>query len=121
MALEPTTWDALRQLRLSGRKPSLPVIVTTKKHLERALDGVGCMVVVHVAGEVMPVKLLGGLEVIFYFDTCGLVEHVRRIAKSKGVEFASARAFCNCAGITTISPMSCESHKAAVEWAEGAK
>lgn len=116
MALEPTTWDALRQLRLGGQKPALPVIVTTKKHLARALDGVGCMVIVHEAGTVMPVTLLDGLDLIFYFDTCALAETVWRLAKSKGVELASARAYCGCTGITTIAPMSCESHEAAMEW-----
>lgn len=113
-----TDWDSLRQLRMGGQKPALPVIVTTKPHLPQRLDGVGCMVILHKAGEAMPIKLLDGLDVIFMLDTCELMCHVEQFRKSKGVTFASSRAWCSCASLLTIAPMSCESHRAAIEWLE---
>jgi len=113
-----TDWDALRMLRMSGQKPALPVIVTTKPRLPQRLEGVGCLVILHKAGEPMPIKLLDGLDVIFMLDTCGLMIHVEQLRKAKGVEFASARAWCGCAQLLTILPMSCESHAIAMEWME---
>lgn len=120
MALvEFTDWDALRQLRLGGQKPSLPIIVTTKPYLPRRLYGVGCLVILHRAGEVMPIALLEGLDVIFWFDRCELVIHVDRLAKSKGIKFGWVKVWCSCAGVLSILPMSCASHAAMVEWLEG--
>ena len=120
MALnESTNWEALKALRLSGRKPALPVFVTTKPKLPYQLAGVGCMVIVHKAGEVMPVKLLDGLDVIFNFDKCELSIHVERLAKAKGVKFASSRVWCGCANVLSILPMNCYSHHEMVKWLEG--
>lgn len=113
-----TDWDALRQLRMGGQKPALPVIVTTKPKLPQRLDGVGCLVILHKAGESMPIGLLDGLDVIFMLDTCELMIHVEHLRKSKGVNFASSRAWCSCASLLTIMPMSCESHRAAIDWVE---
>ena len=112
-------WDALRQLRLSGKRPALPVIITTKPYLPARLDGVGCMTILHEAGKPMPVKLLEDLDVIFYFDTCELVTHVEHLARERGVKFGRwVRAYCSCMGGLTIAPMLCASHKAAMEWLE---
>lgn len=116
---ESTTWDSLRLMRLHGQKPALPVIVTSKPHLPQRLAGVGCLVILHRAGEVMPVKLLDGLDVIFNFDRCELVTHVMHLAKAKGVTFERTRAWCGCANLLTILPMSCWGHGEMVKWAEG--
>lgn len=117
---ETTDWDALRLLRMGGKRPELPVIVTTKAHLPRRLEGVGCLVILHEAGRVMPIKLLEDLHVIFWFDRCELAGHVWRLAQSKGVKFASSRVWCNCGSQLSILPMSCESMAGAIAWAEGA-
>jgi hypothetical protein len=114
---ESNPWDALRQLRLGGRKPSLPVIVTTKRHLPQRLQGVGCLVIFHQPGEVMPVQLLEGLEVIFMFDRCELASRVWQLAQSRGVKF-SAKTWCNCAQTLNTSPYLCESYGSMIEWAE---
>lgn len=119
MAVETTDWDALRLLRMSGRKPSLPVIVTTKPQLPQRLEGVGCLVILHKAGEVMPIKLLDGLDVIFNFDRCELELHVEHMAKAKGVTFASSRVWCGCASVLSILPMTCWQMHEMVKWAEG--
>lgn len=118
MAVETTDWDALRMLRMAGHKPQLPVIVTSKAQLPRRLEGVGCLVILHRAGEVMPVKLLDGLDVIFFFDRCELAGHVWKLAQSKGVTFASVKTWCSCAGLLSILPMDCEGHAAAMAWLE---
>lgn len=114
-----TDWDALRMLRLAGQKPSLPVIVTTKPHLPMRLEGVGCLVILHKAGEVMPIKLLDGLDVIFNFDKCALALHVEQLAKAKGVTFSSSRTWCGCANLLSILPMYCQSHHEMIKWLEG--
>lgn len=116
---ETTDWDALRLMRLAGQKPALPVIVTTKPDLPRRLEGVGCLVILHKAGEVMPIKLLEGLDVIFNFDRCALELHVEHLAKAKGVKFASSRVWCGCANLLSILPMTCWQMHEMVKWAEG--
>lgn len=115
---ETTDWDALRQLRLGGRKPALPVIVTTKPNLPQRLEGVGCLVILHKAGDPMPVKLLDGLDVIFNFDKCELVNHVMDLAEAKGVTMTSAKAWCGCANLLSILPLNCYQHGEIIDWLE---
>lgn len=115
---DTTDWDALRMLRMGGQKPTLPVIITTKPYLPRRLEGVGCMVILHKAGDVMPIQLLDGLDVIFFFDKCELTIHVERLAKAKEVTFGWAKTWCSCANLLSVAPMSCASHDAAVKWME---
>jgi hypothetical protein len=83
------------------------------------LEGVGCMVILHKAGDPMPVKLLDGLDVIFFFDRCDLAAHVGQLAKSKDVKFARAQSWCCCSGMLSVVLCSCESHAAMIEWLEG--
>lgn len=116
---ETTDWDALRLLRLSGRKPALPVIVTTKPQLPRRLEGVGCLVILYKAGEVMPIRLLDGLSVIFYFDRCELGATVLRFAKAKEVTFGACEIWCACESRLTTLALSCESMADMADWAEG--
>lgn len=120
MTPETTTWDALRQLRIGGQKPSLPVIVTMNEKLPQRLWGVGVLVIVHKAGEVMPIKLLDGLDVIFMLDRCDLLTSVRRLAKAKDVVMTSSKVYCPCVDILTMLPMCCESVDEAKEWMESA-
>jgi hypothetical protein len=119
MSTETTDWDALRLLRLHGQRPSLPVIITTKPYLPQRLEGIGCMVILHKAGERMPVKLLDGLHVIFFFERCELGGHVTQLAKEKRVTFASSQTWCCCDGRLSTLPLSCESMADMIEWAEG--
>jgi hypothetical protein len=118
MALGTTDWDALRMLRMGGQKPSLPVIVTTKPLLPQRLEGVGCLVILHKAGEPMPVKLLDGLDVIFNFDKCGLTDHVMALAKAKGVEMGRVQTWCGCANLLSILPLNCYQHGQIMDWLE---
>ncbi|HQT26241.1 MAG TPA: hypothetical protein PLK99_06540 [Burkholderiales bacterium] len=118
MAIETTTWDSLQLLRSHGQKPALPVIVTTKPDLPRKLWGVGCMVIVHKAGDVFPVKLLDGLDVILMLDRCELGSSIFQLAASKGVKFAKLQAWCRCGDHLTAAPILCESYDACSEWLE---
>jgi hypothetical protein len=118
LAVETTDWDALRMMRLSGKRPQLPVIVTSKVQLPRRLEGVGCLVILHKAGDVMPIKLLDGLDVILFFDRCELAGHVWKLAKAKGVTFASVKTWCKCAQLLSILPMDCDGHATAMAWLE---
>jgi len=115
---ESTSWDALRQLRLGGKKPTLPLIVTTQRYLPRKLEGVGCMVIVHQAGSVMPIKLLEALDVIFMFDRCDLAASVCRMAQEKNVVFGSVNVWCKCASMLNTQPYTCESYASMVDWSE---
>lgn len=116
---ETTDWDALRMLRMAGQKPALPIIVTTNPNLPRGLEGVGCLVILHKPGSPMPVKLLDGLDVIFWFETCELVLHVEHLAKARGVKFASSRVWCGCVNMLSILPMNCYSNHEMLKWLEG--
>jgi hypothetical protein len=118
MGVETTDWDSLRMLRMGGLKPSSTVIVTTKPQMPRRLEGMGCMTILHKAGTPMPVQLLDGLEVIFWFDTCGITQHVMDLARANGVTFARSQTWCSCGNLLSLFPMSCESMAAAVEWLE---
>ena len=107
-------------MRLAGQKPSMPVIVTSQAHLPKRLEGVGCMVILHRAGDVMPVKLLEGLDVIWFFEQCHLAQFTWKLCQDKGVKLARSRVWCGCANLLSVLPMWCHSHREAVEWAEGA-
>lgn len=109
------SWDSLRLMRTQGVKPQSAVIVTTQEKLPARLAGVDALVILHKAGEVMPVKLLEGLDVIFMFEKCELAEKVWRMCEKNRCMPSSAKAFCKCVGITTVAPMSCDSHAAAME------
>ena len=118
MALEVTNWDALRLMRSQGHKPSLPVIVTSKTHLPRRLDGVGCLAILHQAGESPPVQLLDGLDVIVWFDTCELGARFMRFALNRGVKFARYQAWCTCGKNLTVLALDCKSYADGDAWFE---
>lgn len=115
---ETTDWDALRMMRLAGTKPALPVIVTTNEKLPQRLQGVGALVILHKAGEVLPIKLLDGLDVILMLERCELASHIWKMAKVKGVTFERLRTWCKCGSLLSLLPLSCEGMAAAVDWLE---
>lgn len=114
-----STWDDLRQLRVAGHKPTLPVIVTSHAHLPKRLEGVGCLTILHRAGEPMPVKLLEGLHVIWFFEQCHTAEFTWKLCRTKGINLASSRVWCGCANLLSILPMWCHSYAETCEWGEG--
>jgi hypothetical protein len=91
-----STWEQLGMLRLSGRKPSLPVIVTTNRHLPWNLSGVGAMTVLHESGKPLPVGLLDGLDVLLVFENCDQAGKVNRLMRTKGFAWRSCSAYCKC-------------------------
>ena len=116
MALEITNWDSLRRLRMGGMRPSLPGIVTSKTHLPERLDGVGCMVILHMAGESPPVTLLDGLDVIGFFANCELAAQFLKFAERSKVRFERYRAWCNCGKMLTVVSFDCKSYADGDAW-----
>jgi len=108
-------WNQLRELRSTGNKPALPIIITSKKYLPRRLPDT-CMTIIHEAGTPMPVELLEGLDVIVWFDRCEIASAVWKLLKAKSVKCSCFRAWCTCGSMLTIAPMDCESHRRAIEW-----
>lgn len=91
------SWQELAELRRNGRRPALRVIVTDKKRMCWNLHGVGCMTILHIPGEPMPVELLEGLDVILWFDTCERAAAVSRSMRAKSVTPQRCEAWCECA------------------------
>jgi hypothetical protein len=114
-----SNWDELGAMRMRGEKPALAVIVTSNPKLPQRLIGVGCLVIRHKPGEVMPLKFLDDLDVIFWFERCALVGSVARMARAKGVKFARCRAWCSCEQSLTVAALDCKSYADALEWLEG--
>ena len=111
-------WEALRMLRWSGRKPALPVIVTTKRELPPKFDGVGCMVILHRSGEPFPAALLRDLRVMAFFDVCADATKVARIFDKLDCWPASFQVWCECGSSMTILPTNCKTIGSYVdEWA----
>jgi len=92
-----STWEDLGRLRLAGRKPTLPVIVTTNRYLPWNLMGVGAMTILHEAGKPFPVGLLDGLDVILMLDNCEQAGKVARVMRTKGFAWKSCESWCKCA------------------------
>jgi hypothetical protein len=114
-------WELLRELRRNGQKPNLPVIITTLRKIDRALDGIGALVVLHESGTPMPVNLLEGLDVIFWFDTCGMATKVFALCAERGITLGEfVRAWCSCGKHLTVAPISCESYADCQRWLDGA-
>lgn len=109
-------WDALRQLRWSGRKPALPVIVTMNPVLPARFDGVGCMTILHKRGEAFPAALLRGLEVIAFFDSCSEASKVQRIFDRLDCYPARFQVWCICGSCLTVCPRSCADQAAIDDW-----
>lgn len=100
-------WDALRMLRWTGKKPKLPVFVTSNPVLPERLAGLGCMVIVHDPGEPMPFGLLQGLDVIMWFDECDKAAGVWEAMSAKKQLPASFAAWCACGAGLTRFPSKC--------------
>lgn len=90
------TWADLAALREHGTKPTMAVFVTENRWNVPTLWRLGVMVILHEAGQPMPVELLEGLRVILWFDNCGKAVSVNRLIEAKGVKVESCEAYCEC-------------------------
>lgn len=90
------TWADLAALRERGQKPGMAVFVTENRWNVPTLWKLGVMVILHEAGQPMPVELLEGLRVILWFDNCGKAVSVNRLIEAKGVKVESCEAYCEC-------------------------
>lgn len=88
-------WDDLRELRKQGLKPSLPVIVTTKRDCWTYAQE-GFAVVQHSPGEPFPAELLDGLRVVLFLGNCDRAASVVRAMQAKGVMPVELRTWCAC-------------------------
>jgi hypothetical protein len=95
------TWQELRTLRDRGQKPRLLCVTTDfRRCVDRAKSG--AMVVVHRAGEALPVELLDGLNVELHLDDCSQTFRLAKAWKSWGVQPALCSAWCQCEGRMSI-------------------
>ena len=90
------TWSDLAELRSHGQAPLLRLIVTTDPTFARRMTWVGCMAIVHNAGEVMPVELLHGLDVILDLGRCERAGAVKRLCDAREVKPTRLEAWCGC-------------------------
>lgn len=102
------TWNDLAELRRAGLQPGLPVYVTNRPMLARNMRDVGCVAIVHRAGERMPVELLDGLDVRLDFGRCDLAGRVHRLMRLREVEPKRVRAWCECCGGFVATCGACE-------------
>ena len=109
-------WDALRLLRMSGRKPKLPVIVTTDAKLPQRFHGVGCMTILHESGTKFPVKLLAGLKVLAFFDSCSDAIAVQRLFDVHDCWPTSFSVWCVCGSCMTVTPRTCAKQSVVEDW-----
>ena len=116
MALEIMGWQSLRRLRMSGSRPALPVIITSNAKLPERLAGVGCMVILHRAGESPAVKLLDALDVIVIFETCEFAARFFWFAQRHRVHFARYRAWCRCGKALTVAAFDCDTYADGDVW-----
>lgn len=106
------TWGQLAQLRANGRRPALPVFVTTREWYARRLIGVGAMTIIHKPGEPMPVELLEGLEVILALESCEQASAVWKLMKRRESFPARCESWCWCDQSLTVSVGPCADLKA---------
>ena len=103
-------------LRWSGKRPKLPVIVTTSAHLPARFVGVGCMTILHEAGTPFPAGLLRGLEVIAFFDSCSDAVKVQRMFDRLECWPARFQVWCICGSCLTVTPRSCAKQREVEDW-----
>jgi hypothetical protein len=106
MQQRPWTWADLRALREDGRRPALPVFVTTAARFAGNLLDAGVAAILHAPGRRMPVDLLEGLDVILDLGPCGRAGAVRRLCDAHGVT-CRLTAWCACDGELTLMPRPC--------------
>lgn len=91
-----SNWTDLAALRQSGRKPALPVVITTRYAKCLAQAAAGAMVIVQEKGKPIPVELLEGLDVELYLDDCAQATAVANIVRQHNVTPASFFVWCEC-------------------------
>jgi hypothetical protein len=96
------TWQELQALRDRGQKPALLCVTPDfRRCADRAKEG--AMVVVHKAGEQLPVELLDGLNVELYLDDCSQTFRLAKAWKGREIQPALCSAWCHCEGRMTVS------------------
>lgn len=100
-------WQDLREIRRKGLKPSLPVLVTTRKDCWTYAE-LGFAVVHHEAGKPFPAELLDGLRVLLFLGDCDKAQAVVRMLRARQVKPAELRTWCPCYARLDRSPVSCE-------------
>jgi hypothetical protein len=93
-----STWSDLRELRRMGRKPALPLYVTTDYRRCWDAHNQGAMIIEHKAGERFEFDLLAGLDVVLYLDECSQTSAVSRRLAEEAEQPKSVRAWCRCEG-----------------------
>lgn len=101
------SWPELADLRQHGYRPTLRMFVTTDPTFARRMTWVGCVAVLHKAGEPMPVELLDDLDVILDLGRCERAESVMRLMRERNVVPARVQVWCGCDGGLSIAPRSC--------------
>lgn len=101
------SWAELAELRQQGYRPSLRMFVTTDPTFARRMTWVGCVAVLHRAGEPMPVELLHGLDVILDVGRCARAESVMRLIRERNVVPERLQVWCGCDGELSIIPRAC--------------
>jgi hypothetical protein len=109
-------WETLREMRARGRFPKLVIVTDVAK---MPLRGTGDYVIDHRPGEPMPITLLDGLNVIFWFSRCLLAGRAAQLAQERGVKFARARSYCRCACSISVCTFDCDTYPATLEWLGG--
>jgi hypothetical protein len=106
-----STWADLAAMRQRGEKPQLSVFVTNHERFARNMWGVGSLVILHQQGEVIPVELLEGLDVVLMFPRCAVASRIRHLMDERGVKCASVRTWCTCGeGLTATPYANCDDY-----------
>lgn len=106
-------WDKLRALRNQGSLPKC-VIVTDDPHMP--LIEQGNLGILHDHSAPMPVSLLNGLNVIFWFKRCDYAAAVQALMIEQNVRLKTGAVWCHCAGQLNASPLPCERIEELCDW-----
>lgn len=103
-------------MRARGRFPKLVILTDDPK---MPLRGTGNFVIEHASGDPMPVTLLDGLNVVFWFQRCASAAAARQLARERGVKFERARCYCRCSRTIGVTTFDCRTYPATLEWLSG--
>lgn len=100
------SWKELEAFRNRGLRPAFPVWLTDDKRWIYRLRGTGYMVIVHHAGEVMPLDLLSGMSIILAMG-CDRAAKVVRAMRNRHIKPESVMAWCGCTKQLVIAGWTC--------------